>query len=107
MTPADPQAARELAQRITNPQDWYRVTASGKLIYDCSPAAAAALLNRLADELEALRKDAERYRWLRTNHPIHDNSPFICRNFGASFSQWTGEDADTVIDAAMKEQSNG
>ena len=50
---------------------------------------------------EGAIKDAERYRWLRSNRPIHDTAPFICRNFSASFSQWTGEDADRVVDEAM------
>lgn len=54
-----------------------------------------------AEQLAAAEKDAERYRWLRSNHPIHDNSPFICRNFGAAFSQWTDDQADKVIDAAI------
>ena len=52
-------------------------------------------------------RDAERYRWLRSNHPIHDNSPFICRNFGAAFSQWTGDQADKAIDAAIAASREG
>ena len=58
-------------------------------------------------QLAAAEKDAERYRWLRSNHPIHDNSPFICRNFGAAFSQWTGDQADKAIDAAIAASREG
>jgi hypothetical protein len=62
----------------------------------------------LADELEqenaALRKDADRYRWLRQNNPIYGGSPFIARNFGKSFSQWTNEMADAAIDEAMEKK---
>ena len=58
----------------------------------------------LTAQLAAAEKDAERYRWLRSNHPIHDNSPFICRNFGATFSQWTDDQADKAIDAAIAAQ---
>lgn len=62
---------------------------------------------KLAEQLAAAEKDAERYRWLRSNHPIHDNSPFICRNFGAAFSQWTGDQADKAIDAAIAASREG
>ncbi len=53
------------------------------------------------DELETLRRDAERYRYLRESNPIGDGIPFIARNFGSAFSQWTCEHADKVIDAAI------
>lgn len=56
------------------------------------------------DRAEEVEKDAARYRWLRTNKPIHDSAPFIARNFGASFSQWTNEYADAAIDAAMAKE---
>ena len=60
-----------------------------------------------AEQLAAAERDAERYRWLRSNHPIHDNSPFICRNFGAAFSQWTDDQADKAIDAAIAASREG
>ena len=62
---------------------------------------------RLKAELAEAKKDAERYRWLRSNHPIHDNSPFICRNFGAAFSQWTDDQADKAIDTAIAASREG
>mgnify|MGYP007069478060 CR=1 FL=1 len=61
-----------------------------------------AEVERLTRELAEAQKDAGRYRFLRSNHPIHDNTPFICRNFGCAFSQWTNEQADAAIDAAMR-----
>ena len=50
---------------------------------------------------EGMVMDAARYQWLKASKPIHDGAPFIARNFGASFSMWTGEDADRVIDEAI------
>ena len=67
----------------------------------------AATIAQQAEQLAAAERDAERYRWLRSNHPIHDNSPFICRNFGAAFSQWTGDQADKAIDAAIAASREG
>ena len=66
-----------------------------------------ATIAQQAEQLAAAERDAERYRWLRSNHPIHDNSPFICRNFGAAFSQWTGDQADKAIDAAIAASREG
>lgn len=55
---------------------------------------------RLRAELEACRKDAERYRWLRANnydigsyHPVHEYNA----------SAWFEHLEDFDIDAAMKE----
>lgn len=67
----------------------------------------AATIAQQAEQLAATEKDAERYRWLRSNHPIHDNSPFICRNFGAAFSQWTDDQADKAIDTAIAASREG
>jgi hypothetical protein len=52
-------------------------------------------------------RDAERYRFLSSSHPIHDGTPFIARNFGASFSMWTGQDADREVDAAILAAKGG
>jgi len=49
---------------------------------------------------EALRVDAERYQWLRTDHPIQEGEPFIARSFIGGISQWTLTFADEAIDAA-------
>lgn len=51
-------------------------------------------------ELEALRKDAERYRWLRNRSPM----PLLQIAWGASKEACAiGGDCDAAIDAAMKE----
>lgn len=55
-------------------------------------------------EVEALRKDAARYRWLRSRVAGTDRKPFICI-FHGNFSLWNGEHADCEIDAAMQEES--
>lgn len=62
--------------------------------HDCEQAAA---------ELEALRKDAERYRWLRDRHDV------LCRMYTAqglgldlsAVYVRSAEQLDGVIDAAM------
>lgn len=48
-------------------------------------------------------QDAERYRWLRGAGP-DKGGPFIAQRHPASIvSAWTGQEADTAIDAAMKD----
>lgn len=51
-------------------------------------------------EVEALKRDAERYRWLREREDAHNGTPFICI-FHGSFGHWNREYADREIDAAM------
>ena len=85
MTPADLQAARELAQSLDSKY--------------------GALVSRLADEVEALRKDAERMDWAEQQW----NEVLIA----GLFCDWefdgkrypTG--ARAAIDAAIKGPSNG
>jgi len=111
MTPADLTAARELAQSLNAPVYWFRGTASGKLIDDHCPKDAAALLNRLADEVEALRKDAEMLRFLL------GDADSLSGRFNTIYMRWSGEggiagfkaEIQRWVDAnaAMKEQSNG
>lgn len=51
-------------------------------------------------ELDAVMKDAERYRWLRENDG--DDQVIVNWNIG---SDWvSSENLDAAIDAAMKEQ---
>ncbi len=52
-------------------------------------------------EIEAMRKDAERYRWLRDRVTGSDGKPFICI-FHGSFGLWSDEYADQAIDDAMQ-----
>lgn len=51
--------------------------------------------------LESYRRDAERYRWLRSKHEVRDGQPFIGRQQAGAFSRWTLEHADVAIDDAM------
>lgn len=51
---------------------------------------------RAADELEALRKDAERYRWLRKRQV--ECAPHI------SIAEHAAQKFDAAIDAAMKDK---
>lgn len=63
---------------------------------------AAAELRRLHAENEALRKDAERYRWLREYY-----SPECSGRYMTDIDRgWYGDgiDLDDAIDAAMKGQ---
>ena len=57
-------------------------------ICDCQPTAG-----RICEGIVALRKDAERYRWLRAN-----GEP----DAGMAYRQdWTASNYDAAIDAAM------
>jgi len=61
--------------------------------------------NRLAMENAELRKDADRYRWLReANNQTRENSPCVSND---SFGTFFDDDLDAEIDAeiAMKEQA--
>lgn len=67
--------------------------------------SAAAELRRLAAENDALRKDAERYRWLR-DAPIGDDDQewiSVALFDIGGVSGIDGKELDTAIDAAMKE----
>lgn len=71
-----------------------------------------SLFSEAAVEIERLRKDAERYRWLRA---IDDNAPLDASGY-PSLTQWKlvvsdragrllfGKELDAAIDAAMREQ---
>jgi hypothetical protein len=71
---------------------------------------AAAELRRLDAEVEALRKDAERYRWLREADP--DAGPAVLQHEMNSWGKWfyvsiNQEALDAAIDAAMKGATHG
>lgn len=53
-------------------------------------------------ESELLRKDAERYRWLREAHTAHPINLTICSANDWGLKPWSGDDPDTAIDAAMQ-----
>ena len=56
--------------------------------------------NEAADEIERLRADAERYRWLRANMT---GVIQLMGRPGIGLSGMTGNDFDDAIDEAMKE----
>lgn len=59
-------------------------------------------VDALQAECEKLRKDAERYRWLRDAHAAHPISLTICSANDWGLKPWSGDDPDAAIDAAMK-----
>jgi hypothetical protein len=74
---------------------------------------AAAELRRLTAEVEALRKDAERYRWLRDEAWGGNNKrgphlvEFKPGHTPSFFTELAEQAADAAIDAAMKGAANG
>ena len=69
------------------------------------PASARAEIVRM---FEAVQRDAERYRYLRNRHPddvLASAGCWIdCETDNETMVLLTGDDADEVIDAAMKGQ---
>lgn len=62
---------------------------------------AIALARRQQAEIEALRKDAQKYRWLRDgcrSLKQHNNMERILANW----MEWTPLEGDAAIDAALK-----
>ena len=66
-------------------------------------------VDKLAAERDALKKDAERYRWLRTKsaekHDFYDEEErwMVSRAQGGMGQNFFGEKIDAAIDEAMKE----
>lgn len=97
---------RKLAEKLKTAPDSYQMNLTVQMV-------CVEILS-LLDELEACRKDAERYRWLRNDalkmeatapaimvvdmdgHPVYRGSPWN--------SLLCDDDADSAIDAAMQEQ---
>lgn len=63
-----------------------------------------SIASELATENEALRRDAERYRWLREQHEKPVGWLTICEAGTWDLKPWSGDDPDTTIDAAMEKQ---
>ncbi len=65
-------------------------------------------IHAAADEIEALRKDAERYRWLRDDGdgPANAIAAAVAEGdneHGGEYVSWLyGDELDAAIDAAMK-----
>ena len=56
-------------------------------------------------EIQALRKDAERYRWLRGQCEKLLGGLTICEVGLFELKPWSGVDPDRNIDAAMEQQT--
>ena len=55
---------------------------------------------QLLDYIEALEKDAARYRWLRdVENSLTEDDPCVSNSF---FNSWYGEDLDKVIDELIE-----
>jgi hypothetical protein len=67
-------------------------------------AQAIADFNAMRLEVEALRKDAERYQWLRSRPMSTDEEIYIGVDSSKYTTKWalSGEEADLAIDAAIK-----
>ena len=75
-----------------NIDGWKRI--SEEHGYLCAPFGAILAINALCDEVESLRKDAARYRWIRKS-----GCPFA-----ETDEAWeSGENLDSAIDKAMEE----
>lgn len=72
-------------------------------------AANPSTILSLLDELEACRKDAERYRWLRNQEAEYGISAVFISGWERAATCWAttypdARDLDAAIDAAMQEQ---
>jgi hypothetical protein len=63
----------------------------GQFLYTAPPAPAP-------EDIEDLRRDAERYRWIRDNHEIKGRAMEIVYNSN-------GKEWDAAIDAAMEDKT--
>ncbi len=88
---------RSLESRITLYSEKDSARAEAVATLDSERAANATL----TAEIEALRKDAERYRWLRNK--IENENFVIAQDDNWSLISWSGDDPDRYIDAAMRE----
>lgn len=71
--------------------------------------ALAIRLGELTEKLEAAKRDAERYRFIRSSDADADQ-PYVARHgqtdWGKFYDQWLMEDdADNAIDAAMHDSA--
>src|SRR5574343_1773034 len=58
-----------------------------------------------AECIEALKKDAERYRWLREK--IENDDFVVARVSDWGFTSWSGDDPDRYIDEALAARGDG
>lgn len=75
---------------------------------DADTRAIAACVNFLrthSAEIAGALRDAERYRWLRSDSA--DLGPLFSAGSGGSLEMHSGDDLDTAIDAAMQQGGGG
>ena len=71
------------------------------------PLAVIEIVSSLEEEIERLRADAERYRWLRNDAPDTDpTAPIVCIVDEGFADMLNGTELDAAIDAAMKGGGN-
>lgn len=58
-------------------------------------------IRRLLSERAELKRDAERYRWLREQCEMTEGGLTICKVGYCDLTGWSGDDPDAAIDAAM------
>ena len=69
-------------------------------------APAQSALDELRREVEALRADAERYRWLRAECEKHGGLT-IAKEGSWELNPWSGDDPDRAIDTARASTDEG
>jgi hypothetical protein len=87
--------AQAYSSRGSAPRDMVLVTASER-------DALCDEVERLRAEVEALRKDAERYRWLLAHAVSENDDGEKCIYYWCDFEHY--DDVSASIDAAMKEK---
>ena len=70
-------------------------------------SGAPTLLTEAADEIERLRKDAERYRWLRDAKTDWSDARIVMLYAGPDFDRMAGDELDAAIDAALQAKEQG
>ena len=77
---------------------------AGWKLFDLARAIEQAVLQ--SPEIQALRKDAERYRWLRMQRTISDHA-CVTWNIGHDWVQMDGAELDAAIDHARRIEGDG
>ena len=77
---------------------WYAAPNNNGTAWEAWQAALAS------QQVQALRRDAERYRWLRGQHEKPVGGLTICEVGTWDLKPWSGDDPDAAIDAAMEKQ---
>lgn len=73
-------------------------------LQDAATAAVMERAEKAERERDALRKDAERYRWLRAHVDSMSIEPplTVARVSGCGLEGWSGDNLNAAIDAAMQ-----